>query len=256
MPICGRTSIEVLPGNYHVTLEDKPFLLLRFPFTLDHAGVRFMHPNLLARFTDTQEYKHYRKNGSKFWSARPGVDLLIAVEKRLIRLVKEDGGTYPKLRIGNAEITTSVGGGGGSIWTDFISTNVTVCTNVKLAALQEIARLAMTPEQALKAGVTVEPPASNGSQFLANSLARMDSAKRLVAGSKIVLHDQYSVQNSQELDFVKWVNGQRMICITKNGTQAWVSLCRVDWVKTSAANNIPVRTPAALAYNGMENPKT
>jgi len=86
----GRPPSRSSPGKYHVALEDKPFLLLRFPFTLDHAGVRFMHPNLLARFTDIQEYKHYRKDGSKFWSARPGVDLLIAVEKRLISC-QEDG---------------------------------------------------------------------------------------------------------------------------------------------------------------------
>ena len=177
IPIYGQTSIEVLPGKYCVTLEDKPFILFRFPFTLDHAGVRFMHPNLLARFTDTQEYKHYRENGSKFWSARPGVDILMAVDKRLIRLVKAEGFSYPKLRIGNAEITTSVGGGGGGTWTDFISTRVTVCTNIKFTTLREIARLAMTPEQALKAGVTVEQPPSSESLFLANSLARMDSAK-------------------------------------------------------------------------------
>jgi hypothetical protein len=254
IPIYGQTSIEVLPGKYRVTLEDQPFILFRFPFTLDHAGAGFIHANVLARFTETQEYKHYRANGSKFWSARPGVDLLMAVDKRLIRLVKEDGGTYPKLRIGNAQITTSVGGGGGSPWTDFISTKVTVCTNVKFATLQEIARLAMTPDQALKAGITVEQPPSNGSQFLANSLARMDSSKRLVAGNKIWLHDQYSFQHSQELEFVKWVNGQRMIC-TKDGMNAWVSLRRVNWVKTSAANNIPVRSPADLAYNGLEKVK-
>ena len=78
--------------------------------------------------------------------------------------------------------------------------------------------------------------------------------KRLVAGNKIWLHDQYSFQHSQELEFVKWVNGQRMIC-TKDGMNAWVSLCRVNWVKTSAANNIPVRSPADLAYNGLEKVK-
>jgi hypothetical protein len=45
-----------------------------------------------------------------------------------------------------------------------------------------------------------------------------------------------------------------MIC-TKDGMNAWVSLRRVNWVKTSAANNIPVRSPADLAYNGLEKVK-
>ena len=250
IPIHGRSSIEVIPGNYFVTLEDKPFLLLRFPFTLDCAGSRFTHPKLLAKGASKQEYKHYRSGGSKFWSARPGVDLYLAVDKRHIRLVAEEAGSYPRLRIGNTEITTSVGGG-GSPWTDNIRSTVTVLTNVKLAVLQEVARMAMTAEQAAKAGVVAQTPSCNDTPFLANALARMDAAKRLAPGHKVILRDGFSFRDSQELAFVHWVNGQRMIC-SKDGMHVSVSLCRIDWVKTAALNSISVREPSDLAHSWME----
>ena len=250
IPIHGQTGIEVIPGKYCVTLEDKPFLLLRFPFTLDCAGSRLTHPNLIAKSTSKQEYKHYRTGGSKFWSARPGVDVYLAVDKRHIRLVAVEGGSYPKLRIGNTEITISVGGG-GSPWTDYIRSTATVLTNVKVAVLQEVARMAMTPQQAAEAGVVVPPQCCEDPRFLANALARMDAAKRLAPGHKVILQANFSFRDARELAFVNWVNGQRMIC-SKDGTNVSVSLCRIDWVKTAETNNISVRRPSDLAYNGME----
>jgi hypothetical protein len=249
--VARRETIEVVPGEYCVKLDEKPYMLFRFTFTLDRAGSGLKHPNVLGRLPCTLEFKHYRNGGSKFWSSRPGVDIYVAVDKMHVRLVLEKTWSYPKLRIGNAEFTTSVGGG-GSPWAELLSSPVSTFTNIKLATLLEICRLAMTPQQAKAAGVALPAVETDNTAFLANALARMGSSKRLAPGNKVILLPDFSFRNSQEVDFVSWRNGQKMVC-SREGFSIWISLCRIDWVKTAQANNISVRTPTDLVYNGIES---
>ena len=110
----------------------------------------------------------------------------------------------------------------------------------------------MTPQQAKTAGVVLPAVETNNTAFLANALARMGSSKRLAPGNKIILLPDVSFRNSQEVNFVSWRNGQKMVC-SRDGFSVWISLCRIDWVKTAQANNISVRTPTDLVYNGIES---
>jgi hypothetical protein len=110
----------------------------------------------------------------------------------------------------------------------------------------------MTPQQAKAAGVALPAVETDNTAFLANALARMGSSKRLAPGNKVILLPDFSFRNSQKVDFVSWRNGQKMIC-SREGFSIWISLCRIDWVKTAQANNISVRTPTDLVYNGIES---
>ena len=225
-------------------MDEPSYIVFRFPYTLDHAGATFTSPKLLGTRACLQEYKHYRQGGSKFWSARPGVDLYFAVDKAKIRILVDEGHSFPVLRVGNSEFKTTVSGGGGTMWTDYLGTNVTVCSNVKLAILKEIATHAIDPQAAKIMGVSL-PAHVAADVRIDDALARLASTKRLVSGNPIMLKDGFSVYGQRKLEFDHWASPQMLSCkIT--GSTVRASLCRIDWTETAKLNSFSAKTTANL----------
>ena len=225
-------------------MDASTYIVFRFPYTLDHAGSRFSSPNLLGTRACLQEYKHYRQGGSKFWSARPGVDLYVAVDKSKIRTLVDEGLSFPVLRVGNSEFKTTVSGGGGTIWTDYLGTHVTACSNLRLAILKEVATHAIDPQAAKLLGIAL-PAHVAVDVRIDDALARLASTKRLVSGNPIMLKDGFSVYGQRKLEFDHWASPQMLSCkITGSSVRA--SLCRIDWIETAKLNSFSVKTTSNL----------
>ena len=240
-------------GEYCVKLDEKPYMLFRFTFTLDRAGqwieasqctrpitlhfgiqalpkrrIQILVPPGRA-WTFTLPWT---KCTSAWCSKKPGLTLNCGLGMRNSPPQLE-GEEFHGQQL--AQILRSPRSPTSS-WRH--------CWRIR--------PLAMTPQQAKAAGVALPAVETDNTAFLANALARMGSSKRLAPGNKVILLSDFSFRNSQEVDFVSWRNGQKMIC-SQEGFSIWISLCRIDWVKTAQANNISVRTPTDLVYNGIES---
>lgn len=80
------------------------------------------HPNVLAARPAIFEYKHERKNGSKFWTSKPGIEYLIAVPRETVTVLPEKTYSNPKVRIG--DVVVSVNACGGTFdpgWADILT---------------------------------------------------------------------------------------------------------------------------------------
>jgi hypothetical protein len=241
-----QTEILIIPDKYKITVDQTAnYILFELPYALDHHCWDLQPPNLLGRRTSLLEFKHYRQNGSKFWSCKPGISLYFAVAKDNIKILQKEGYSYPELKIGKTSFRVNVSGGGGPLWTDHLGANVSCCTNLPKTTLKEISHHALTVQTAEAAGVNLPAPTNHGADEINNALARQTLLPKLTKGQTIVLQTGFSVQGSTEVLFEFRQSSQKLRC-SYNGQQVAVSLARVDWSSTAAKNHSIVRTTANL----------
>lgn len=246
-----QKEIIVIPDKYKVIIDPThPYILFELPYSLDHNCWQLQPPNLLGRHISLLEFKHYRKNGSKFWSKRPGVNLFFAVDKQKIRIMPKEGLSYPELKVGAIPFSTSVSGGGGPIWTDYLSTQVSCMTNLPKRILMDIANAALTTSEASNLGIQLPKLENTSAPEIDDALARQAQLHGLVKGQKIMLKPGFTVRGDNTLYFESRSSSQKLLC-THQGSPVAVSLPRVDWVQTATQNQKPFKTSANLNQNNI-----
>jgi hypothetical protein len=112
-------------------------------FTAGKSGANFTHPNIAATSKEVHEFKHYRNNGSKFWTSRAGINHYLVIPRNQIKLLPEKGYSYIKAEINGVKVSFNVSGGGGNGWTDFLSTSAHTSINHKLSDFKKVCEVAV-----------------------------------------------------------------------------------------------------------------
>lgn len=132
---------------YHIAItEADEYLVLVLPFDGNKPGARFTHPNIVRTRNKKLEYKHYRADGSKYWTSKLGVEQVLVVPRALVQLninPTDPGYSYVPVIINNAEVTLNVSGGTANGWTDWVNTVCSACSNHPLKTLKAIAAVAV-----------------------------------------------------------------------------------------------------------------
>jgi hypothetical protein len=88
---------------------------------------KLQFPNCIGQHEKIAEFKHSRKNGSKFWTSKPGVEIWFAIPRSEIKVIKTRGYSYVPVIINGVETFLNVSGSGGGgqpfHWIDWISPN-------------------------------------------------------------------------------------------------------------------------------------
>ena len=89
--INGEWVVDTADGGYKVVIDPGDHLILVAGATYGKPAAKFQHPNIVARKCEVHEFKHYRRAGSKFWTARPGVNFYLVIPKDRIEMIPETG---------------------------------------------------------------------------------------------------------------------------------------------------------------------
>jgi len=151
---CGAKYVIEDKGpddRYEVEIEPGEYLVVCVGFTAGKPGAKFTHPNIAATEKEVHEYKHYRSSGSKFWTARAGVNHYLVIPRTAVTLMPEKGMSYIKAEINGVKVTFNVsGGGGGGVWTDYLRMHTSTLVNHPLRDLKKMCEVAIR-------GTTLEP---------------------------------------------------------------------------------------------------
>ncbi len=143
---CGpKLIVDDTEGDrYEVEIEPGDFLVVRAGATVDKPTALFTHPNIVASARVIHEFRHYRRNGSTFWTARAGVDHYFVIPRNAIKLLPEKGYSWIPAEINGVKVKFNVSGGGdGSVWTDYLFTHTCIAVNHQVKDLTKLAEVAV-----------------------------------------------------------------------------------------------------------------
>jgi hypothetical protein len=139
---CGPLLVLDDKDNYQIEIEPGNYQVVVMGFRSNKPAARFKHPNILATVKRIHEFKHYRKQGSKFWTAHAGIDHYLVIPRNKILLMPEKGYSYIKAEINGVKVSFNVSGGGGGVWTDYLGTVAHIAVNHTLSDLKKLAEVA------------------------------------------------------------------------------------------------------------------
>jgi len=140
---CGTKVTIDEKEKYNIEIEAGDYLVVCMGFTAGKGGAKFTHPNIAATNKEIHEFKHYRNNGSKFWSSRAGVNHYLVIPRNQITLLPEKGYSYIRAEINGVKVSFNVSGGGGGGWTDYLSITTSTSVNHKLLDFKKICEVAV-----------------------------------------------------------------------------------------------------------------
>ena len=179
-------------GGYRVVVESGDHLILVAGATYGKPAANFQHPNIVARKCEVHEFKHYRKAGSKFWTARPGVSFYLVIPKDRIEMIPERGFSYVPVKINGQRLVLNVSGGGSfghPGWTDWVHRVVHTSVGFTKKTLKLLADVALSPGDCKAKGISfplVGVDDSEKQRFI-RLAAEKDAKPTIKAGSKIVV---------------------------------------------------------------------
>jgi hypothetical protein len=142
----SRLVIDCTPGDQYAIAIDisGDHIAVCFGQDARKPAARFAHANLAYAHPRVHEFKHYRANGSKHWTSRPGVNLWFVFPKSAVLLKRDKGYSYVKAMIAGVDVTFNVSGGGGAEgWTDYLHDSEHVGVGHSIANLRAVAAVAV-----------------------------------------------------------------------------------------------------------------
>jgi len=231
-------TVELPPGNHLTVIAGA---------CLGEPASRFDHPNVAAKKSELFEFKHYRRSGSKFWTSRPGVNFYFVVPKAQIDLLPEKGYSYVPVLIRGRKCRLNVSGGGGSErWTDYVRSVVHVGCGWPLKDLKLLAEIAASPAECQPQGIAlnIEPLDEREQQSFADAAAAVTMRAKLEPGSRVMLRDGYSYQDSQgPLEILSRPDRKRHFVCQGFPGDVRVPYAAIDWGKTAEANGVTLPEP-------------
>ena len=277
--ITGEWVVDPADGGYRVLIDPGDHLVLVAGATYGTPAAKFRHPNIVARKCEVHEFKHYRKAGSKFWTARPGVNFYLVIPKDRIEMIPEKGYSYVPVKINGQKLVLNVSGGGGCGypgWTDWVHRVVHTSVGFSKKTLKLLADVAHSPDECRAKGITfplVGPDESDKTRFI-RLAAEKDTKPTVKAGSKIVV-DTHACSWDLEVSPVVTVAArcegrtyrrgkprrmaptlmkptltQKVVATDETGHQWRIKFSQVDWLKTAEANGNLLANPDAVNHIG------
>jgi hypothetical protein len=238
-------SVEV-NDRYHILFAPEPYLILGVGL----VNREFNHPSMVAKKTDVFEFKHYRKSGSKFWTAKPGVEHYFVVPKERIEVSLEEGGNVHTI-IGGQKVVLNVSGGTMNGWEDWVSRTPHTLVNLPVKTLKAIANNSYTPTGCVERGITFYiRDTGRSNSYIELAVAPIVRQWLKKHKGKLVLksgwnHDELGPFEIEEHCLRK----QGYVALLHDGyiTRTIVPYKGIDWTKTAVVNNIPL--PEGCAWN-------
>lgn len=129
--------------KYCLSIEPGEYLVITAGFDSNKPGAKFTHPNIAASRKTLHEYKHYRNNGSKFWTSHAGIDHVLIIPRSSITLLPIKGYSFIKAEINGVKVSFNVSGGGGDGWTDYLGNCTHISCNHKLGDFKKLCEVAV-----------------------------------------------------------------------------------------------------------------
>ena len=272
---CGtKLVVDDTEGErYQVEIDPGDFLVVRAGATTDHAGAKFTHPNIAASVRTIHEFKHYRKNGSKFWTARAGVDHYFVIPRNEVKMLPEKGYSYVPAEINGVKVHFNVSGGTANGWTDWLHAHASISVNHRVRDLKRLAEAAVRDSPMEPITVKpLEPDQETKWRRLAARVSKglVEKIARLVENGKhpvVKLMPGYGYAGRSEAEAVevhrryrkvpvdpvesslgdhKMVKAWRMeqtgapksLVLSFVGCRVRTKLSQIDWAATAEANGI------------------
>jgi hypothetical protein len=140
---CGSKVVIDTKDKYCLAIEPGEYLIITVGFDHNKPGAKFTHPNIAASRKTINEYKHYRSNGSKFWTSHAGIDHVLVIPRSSVTLLPIKGYSYIKAEINGVKVSFNVSGGGGDGWTDYLDNCVHISCNHKLGDFKKLCEVAV-----------------------------------------------------------------------------------------------------------------
>lgn len=223
-------KIEIAAGNH---------LIISVPVIYGSTAAKFDHPNIASTERKIIELKHYRRNGSKFWTAMPGLSYSFIIPKEKIELNAEKSGlSYVYVKINGQEFCLSVSGGGDSReWTDWISQGCSTCVYRSAKPLKAIAEAAV-----LGADVDISHRIMDEDEQgrYRELCAFHDTRNKIEKGDKIFLGWGLKFEGKTGPFLVDNRPERKRYFHCENGMYARVKIkyTQIDWTKTADAKGI------------------
>lgn len=237
-----------------ITFPKEDYLILNVSVPVNYAGSRFEHENILIKSSHVAEYKHYRANGSKYWTAKAAIKMYFAFRKKDIILEQDQCGfSFVRIKIGEAKPNiiscSGCSGHDGYAWYDTVSQGAYLCGDGwSQKRLKELAELAMTPEECNKLGITGDCQKLLYNQYYMELVASQEV--KLKEGMKVVLEQSYSFCGEHG-PFIVMDKIRKHWRAKGHGISFAVYRKQIDWLKTAKANEIQLTPP--VYYNRLEN---
>jgi len=142
---CGSVlTVDGTAGEqYQIEIEPGDFLVVRAGAAVGKPSFRFTHPNVAASVKTIHEFKHYRHGGSKFWTAKAGMDFYFVIPRSAVKILPEKGYSYIPAEINGVKVRFNVAGGTKNGWTDWLNTCTQISVNHKVRDLNKLAEVAV-----------------------------------------------------------------------------------------------------------------
>jgi hypothetical protein len=238
-------QVELPPGN-HLTVVAGAHL--------GEPAYDFDHPNVAAKKSDVFEFKHYRKGGSKFWTAKAGISFYFVIPKAQIELLPEKGYSYVPVLIHGRKCVLNVSGGSGNGgWTDYVRPVAHVGCGWTIAALKALTAVALSPRECLAQGITLDIQGLEDyqNQRLIEISAAVTMRTRLKPGNQVLLKKGWNYEGSQGPLVIQSRPPRKRYFVCKaHSMGVRVQYAAIDWIKTAEINGVAVPGPVLLSRIG------
>ena len=255
--------------QYNIEVPAGDVLILRVGQNYGSAGSRFSHSNIAAKKEQVFGFKHYRKNGGKFWTYKAGIEFFFVIPKTKIDVLEEVAYSYPKVEIGGEIIALSVSGGTMNGWTDWITPICSTLVGFSQKKMKAIADNALSPKECKEQGYVFdihEKDSYSNEDFQALCAKKDVQAfwKKNLIGTKIHLAHGYSYGGETGPFLIVGNYKQSLRVLAEKHYRGYVEVgrdfpsylcCRVkrsqiDYVKTAEDNGIPLQERKVTNYVG------
>jgi hypothetical protein len=236
----------VVADDYCVKIEQGDNLVVVVGADYGSPASLFDHPNLAGKSPHIHEFKHYRHSGSKFWTARAGMDFYFVIPKNKIEMVAEKGYSYVPVLINGLKITLNVSGCGAKDWVDWVGHVVHTHAGCTVKTLKTLAAVALHPDKC-QGSFRLREMTEREQQRFTEMAAAIDLRNTLQSQDRIILKDGCDVQRPLFLKErpIGRKAKQMYICVTPEQFRYGVAFKHINWTATATANNYRQVIPQA-----------
>lgn len=218
----------------------------------------FTHPNLSGSEKTIHEFKHYRKNGSKFWTSKAGVDFYFVIPKSEIKIYPQEGYSYVYAVVNGVQVVLNVSGGGSNNWTDYVDSFCRISVGHGIKTLKKLAEVAVPEKLNLKTLDEYETK-----RWESNKAKNQELIEKIVAlpSPTIKILDKFVFYRAKQgvlsgvsrrlkkvetvVDGKKsvsrdWVGAVKRLNVRSEGNLFTVKVGQVDWIETAKLNGIEI----------------
>jgi hypothetical protein len=251
---CGSELVLDEEDGYTIAIEEGTHLIVAAGALAGSPACHFTHPNIALSRKKICEFKHYRRDGGKFWTQRAAMTHYFVIPRYYVLLLPKKGHSYIPAEINGVRVNLNVSGGSGRRgWTDDLRTHVHIGVGHPAKLLKKLAEMAVrgTAYEAELNGtpLTAEDEirwaalAAKASERLKTEIYR-----RIEAGQRPTIQFKprcsYAGQTSGPAIAIdtRYVKPKRILGVTveMGGGKVYVKLSQIDWGATAAVNNLQI----------------